>query len=364
MLDGTWSFEEPLQTLPWVGFRHSVFWPAGRIDDADIEWLVEDGYAIRDCDNDGLRLFIRSRGRDLLRRIDDALPRVMPSDSDRARRIDAMRGSVAAVRRQFPDLIGFDLAYVVAQYVLAVSFGQEWMDRHFSPRRRQPDFFRSAEPAADDKVVGVVGAVHLAEMVFNLQDCDGVKKSVQMLEDGDVEAAFAEFEVAKLLSVNGHEFRFIEPRGVKGNDYDLEINLGGVAVCGETKCKLETTEKSPATIVKTLNRARNQLPPDKPGIVFVSIPPSWGGAHDDGERSRFLLSAAQEFFRQGTGRIVSVAFYTSLVAEEGNVIAPTTYALECINPRHRFGSHLSWRFFHEIDSTPDSWFSLTAGKGE
>lgn len=62
-----------------------------------------------------------------------------------------------------------------------------------------------------------------------------------MIRKGDVEAGFAELEVGRLLCINNRSFRFIEPKGVKGDDYDLEIEFENVTACAETKCKLETT---------------------------------------------------------------------------------------------------------------------------
>lgn len=276
------------------------------------------------------------------------------------KRTEALRRLIAAVRSNFPDSFSLDLAFIVAQHILLQAFGADWMERHIGTRARLPDFFRSREPAADDRALGIVRAVHLAEMIFNLQDHEGVGKSIGLVANGDVEAGFTELEVAKLLRVSARPFWFVAPRGVKGDDYDLEIAFGDVRACAEAKCKIEDTEQSIQTVVRTLETARDQLPKDRPGIIIVSIPVSWGGSVDDGTKGQFLDEVVTTFFRRGTQRIVSVAAYTSLVAEDGFIIAPSTFTVEFINPRHRFTQDVAWRMFANMDNVPSDWISLTA----
>lgn len=358
-----WKFQGCRPAAGWTMIGHSRYWPEQCLDEVDVEWLLEGGLAYRDGDrSNGVHLVLTQTGRERLAQVDRSLFQIVPIDimTTDTKRTEALRRLIAAVRSNFPDAFSLDLAFIVAQHILIQTFGTDWMERHIGPRARLPDFFRSREPAADDRALGIVRAVHLAEMIFNLQDHEGVGKSIGLVANGDVEAGFTELEVAKLLRVSARPFWFVTPRGVKGDDYDLEIAFGDARACAEAKCKIEDTEQSIQTVVRTLETARDQLPKDRPGIIIVSIPASWGGSVDDGTKGQFLEEVVTTFFRRGTQRIVSVAAYTSLVAEDGFVIAPSTYTVEFINPRHRFTQDVAWRMFANMDNVPSDWFSLTA----
>jgi hypothetical protein len=68
----------------------------------------------------------------------------------------------------------------------------------------------------------------------------------------------------------------VKPTGVTGTDYDVDIIYpNGLHVCGDAKCKVEGTDFNVKSIGYSLSKARKQLPDDRPGIVFVKIPPRW-----------------------------------------------------------------------------------------
>ena len=59
----------------------------------------------------------------------------------------------------------------------------------------------------------------------------------------------------------------------KGSDYDVEVFYpDGFAEPVDAKCKFETTEINPQSILISLEKARKQLPDDRPGIILRRCP--------------------------------------------------------------------------------------------
>jgi len=107
---------------------------------------------------------------------------------------------------------------------------------------------------------------------------------------------------------------------------------------------------SVASIRNSLNDARSQLPADRPGAVFVCIPPAW--IEDASLRS--ALRGTAEAFLRGTGRVVSVKFYVFLVSVEAEGISHRHAYLEIDNPTNRFAPARCWDVFSD-HPIPASW---------
>src|SRR5262249_53264970 len=92
-------------------------------------------------------------------------------------------------------------------------------------------------------------------------------------------------------------FKFVTPTGVKGKDYDVGIEYtDGREACADAKCRLEGTELRADTVKNSLNKARsNNLPPDKPGIIFVKVPQTWLEREDV---RRGIYAVVEEFLRK------------------------------------------------------------------
>jgi len=92
----------------------------------------------------------------------------------------------------------------------------------------------------------------------------------------------------------------------KGSDYDVEVFYpDGFAEPADAKCKFETTEINPQSILISLEKARKQLPDDRPGIIFTKVPQSW--VADVGLAVQ-MVDIGLKFMRN-TDRIVSIKFY-------------------------------------------------------
>jgi hypothetical protein len=67
----------------------------------------------------------------------------------------------------------------------------------------------------------------------------------------------------------------VKETGRRGADYDVDATSSIGSIACETKCKIESTDLTAETIVNSLATARDQIPSDKPAIVFLKTPERW-----------------------------------------------------------------------------------------
>jgi hypothetical protein len=177
-------------------------------------------------------------------------------------------------------------AYHVGRYVLADVFGLEWLNDNIAPSSIST-FFVNNFANADESATHSIRVINLAEMLFNLQWIPGYAECIAQFkttEQKQIESAYAELDIARLLTIYNHRFAFNVRQNMKGSDFDLLITCpNGVEVCAETKCKLEETTFTEKTLKDVLEHARAQnLPSSRPGIIFVKL-------HRSGSRMRSAI---------------------------------------------------------------------------
>jgi hypothetical protein len=149
-------------------------------------------------------------------------------------------------------------------------------------------------------------------------------------------------------------FEFVSPSGVQGEDYDFGIKYAdGREACADAKCRLEGTEVRADTVKNSLDKARrNNLPRDKPGIIFVKVPQTWL----EQEQVRKGLHAVVKGFLRNTERIVSVVVYATPVMElaEQKMMLMRHRFHEFPNASHRFDLTKSWALFKDY-KVPEEW---------
>ena len=255
-----------------------------------------------------------------------------------------------------------DVAHQVALNVFAAFFGRAWVNRHLVPNGGADVGFIRAN-ATDDEGFNhyLLRVIGLAEMLFNFQRKPGLEGPLENLRGGQIEAAYAELEVAKLLSNYDIGFRFVTPEGRRGGKtHDLEFfHPNGERCSGETKCKVETTDLTDTTILSTLKSARTQLPKDGSGVIFLKVPQTW--METDGFRDRFA-SLAQRVLG-ASNRLVSIVAYSAIVhfrTDTGGIEAGLI-GREVRNPTRDDGK--DWRLLdlYEDDRPllPRGWVSFT-----
>jgi hypothetical protein len=235
-------------------------------------------------------------------------------------------------------------------------FGADWRDENIFHART--GFLKNVTDANTplEQETHKIRIVLLAEMIWNLQDMPNFEACASQMYDRDkIESTYAELEIARLLySKSSASFQFRTPIGIKKKDYDLEVSYDdGVTVCAETKCKVEETEITLETIRRSFKKAREQMPSDRPGIIFVKVPRFWL----DDEQFAFAMSDLANNYLREAPKIVSIKYYTASVVYEkewhGDKTAEVVAYQEHSNPNHRFDLFRGkdWRIFPTDPST-------------
>ena len=203
------------------------------------------------------------------------------------------------------------LTFGIATEVLRFFFGNAWTNENIFPmhqdvspqHRRGRKFLKTDSQDHDEQFLHMERVTNLAEIIFNLQGIEGLKQRITIMNNHDMESALGEFECAALLSSPEFKFRFINPSGVKGQDYEGEIvSSAGRLICCEMKSKSELTVPDELTLWRTFDVARQQLPKDQPGIVLIKIPETWVRYS---MISSIVNNAVEKVFRQSQ-RLVGV----------------------------------------------------------
>jgi hypothetical protein len=254
----------------------------------------------------------------------------------------------------------FGTHYAIIKYWL----GEEWTDRHLSPDSRGQSLYRMAfgrgSPLAELQVLRMRS---IAENLFNLQYVEGFQDLIQQIKNKEAEPSLAELQVGRLLYINDVDFKFVAPTGTAGADYDLEIRVPGYTICGETKCKISSTNLSVKSLANDLRKAAKQLPRDRPGIVFLHFPPHWLEGPDPYTAEQRTVAAATAALR-AVSRIVSVILYTAPLAHDGTMATEGDVFKEVPNPAHRFPRSPHYRLLRyrpsgrHWDSMPAKWIRL------
>jgi hypothetical protein len=165
-----------------------------------------------------------------------------------------------------------------ANAVIAHFLGHDWFLAHIRHDTAQPGFLRLDFSSDARREATVFRVVELAENLLNLQQIDGFEACVAQMRAGaeKIESTCAELDVGRFLYIHDVGFRFVVPQLKKGADYDLDVIYpDGLAVAADTKCKFEATAINPVSLRNSLVKARKQLPPDRPGIIFIKVPRVW-----------------------------------------------------------------------------------------
>jgi hypothetical protein len=242
---------------------------------------------------------------------------------------------------------------VLAQSIIAHFFGRDWFTAHIRHDARKPGFLNYDFSSDERREATSFRVVELAESLFNLQNIPGFDDTIaQMKGGGDkIEATCAELDFGRFLYIHDVGFRFNVPSMKKGADYDVELLYpDGLAIPADAKCKLESTDIDPRSISKTLEKGRTQLPPDRPGAIFLKVPQSWVA---ETATAAEMVSEGQRFFRN-TDRIISVKFYVSHLTIGNGMVMHRHAVREITNERSKFNDGRNWDLFTDYP-VPSSW---------
>jgi hypothetical protein len=222
--------------------------------------------------------------------------------------------------------------------VISYFLGQPWVERHIV-QSKEDGFLFPGFTNQPDRSASMRRIWELADMLRNLQFIQGFEQPLSKLKTDNVEASFAAFEIGRTLLRAGVRFRFVKPRGVRGKDYDYEAYPNDTdTVCIEGKCALRSTDVSNETIQRALNEARQQLPEDKPGVIFVRVPEAWVEDHFNTPFARITKG-----FLSQTQRVAAVIVCSrvSIQFEETKMMSPFV-ARVFFSERPEFAHAKSW----------------------
>lgn len=273
-------------------------------------------------------------------------------DAPRRLKVDDLHKIVST----FPDEIRNDdggRTVGLANSVIAHFLGREWFAAHIRYDSPKPGFLNMDFASDSRREATMFRVVELAESLFNLQNIKGFDACIAQMKGGcdKIQSTCAELDFGRFLYIHDVDFHFIVPQMLKGSDYDVELFYpDGFAVPADAKCKFETTEMNPQSIANSLEKARKQLPADRPGIIFIKVPQSW---ISDLETAVAMVEAGSKFFRN-TDRIVSIKFYVSHLETRNNMIMHRHALREITNEASRFHGGRNWDLYTDY-YVPPNW---------
>lgn len=157
-----------------------------------------------------------------------------------------------------------------------------------------------------------------AEMLYNLQFIPGIQDVFKKFGKEDFESIFIELEFAKYIYRSGRYFRFNTPVGIKGQDFDIIIEINNNEAVGEIKSKLESNDFAPKKIIQTIKDAKKQLPSNQQNLIFIKIPEIWG----QDEQKMDVLCLEIKNYIDKSERILTIIFLWNIwvVQESGDFI--------------------------------------------
>lgn len=225
------------------------------------------------------------------------------------------------------------LSMFIAEHFL----GRPWVLRNFISTEESGHL--TIDFDASVAAVRIYRAIQFAEAIFNLQHIEGFPRLLHRLRTNDIEATYAELDIAGIMYANSIKLRFVGESGVKGMDYDYDLEFpDGRKARADAKCKLEGKSLTASSIKNTLTKARSQFPPGGCGIIIVKIPQEWMEVSD---YRHIALKVADEFLLT-TKRVVSVQFYINKLVYHDEMVQPEYHTFG-IDSRNSLVNGLPWR---------------------
>lgn len=115
----------------------------------------------------------------------------------------------------------------------SITFGPTWCDEYFEPGASQlprkitdRSVPRTESSVSEDRYRYQHRVERLAELLYNLQDVEGIAGRRASIQEGFVESTCAELEFAGHFIQREVMIRFRNLSGIKGNDYDFDAVMG------------------------------------------------------------------------------------------------------------------------------------------
>ena len=174
----------------------------------------------------------------------------------------------------------------------------------FDPKNDDPYIEkRKMNAAGDISYVFPIRILGLAEALFLIRSCPGFEEICRRLQfQWNLRSAVYELRAARSFYELGFEIHARESTKRLGEDFDFTAIRDSIEINVEvTALKEKGFQEN--TLRNALGRKREQLPKDKPGVIYCLLPSEW----DDGTRdiNQWVADQASNFLR-GTRRVNAV----------------------------------------------------------
>lgn len=220
--------------------------------------------------------------------------------------------------------------YAMASEVVLTTLGPEWWKNNCTSASSDPDEFLKADDLTEEgRYDHQDRIVKLGHMLYALKSCRGFGAFINSLKSRDLAPTFFELWVANILATSGHEVAFVETSGVRGSDYDLTASRRGHVLHIEAKSRRSSPILCERTLNNALAKARKQLPPTGPSVVFVEIPAEWTMNKD----AEIVVGDCIASFFRNTSRVngVVICWHKWIGLKPGR--ASTTLVRQYDNPK-------------------------------
>lgn len=193
--------------------------------------------------------------------------------------------------------------HAMASEIILTTLGPEWWSKNCT-FPYQGDKFLITGDSEVGRYEHQHRIIYLGHMLYALKDCKGFETFIQALKTRDLKACFWELNVAWIIFDNGYFIEFVKTSGVKGEDYDLSVSKRQLSFAIECKSRDSDEIFNLTTLKNALVHSRKQLPKNKRGVIFLSMP-----ANINEELSFSDIQKCFHDFFRNTRRVVCVLLY-------------------------------------------------------
>lgn len=167
----------------------------------------------------------------------------------------------------------------LSEDIIDSHLGSGWFKTHVdgsASSNQTHDYLRFDGPPAV-RLLAAHRVHEVARRLYQLQSYPWFDEILRRVQKQGLSGAGFELDIVFLLH---NLLASVTPRkevGIKGEDYDILLQVGGLEVPVEAKTKDDGTAYTNATVIDTVKQAARQLPKGSNGVVFLRIPSGWVG---------------------------------------------------------------------------------------
>ena len=191
--------------------------------------------------------------------------------------LDRIRAAMPSLEEEEAQRLG------LAMEVTLTFLRSDWLATHMIGDG-PPPFLRDWRLTTGDPeaFVALQRIVSLGSVLYCLHDVPGFDDELREVWSNQIRGAWYELWVANRFMRHGLPMSFRPRSGVKGQDYEFDVEVGGLPVAIEAKvCDPRPhVDFRPTTVTNLLQKAARQLPKSGPSVIFVGVLWPHGGDPD------------------------------------------------------------------------------------